>query len=98
MDIKERTNLVTISIDLEDPKSVSSAISFIKGESPHCEPSYTIYTDKIRLIKLLRAHADAVSSGDADSGLRSAKNFLERRMGSVSREKLSWDRTSDVSQ
>ena len=86
MNIKERSNTVVIEIDLDSGRSVDQAIEFIQKNTPSYAGAFDIKTDKIRLIKLLRAFGMAFDNGEVDAGLKSTKAFVESNMRIIKKE------------
>ena len=84
MQIDDRTNTVTLSINLDDWHSVSAALEYIRTKNTsHCPSSVIINTNKIKIIKIIRAYGMEVKEGTADAGLKSAKDFVEARMADL---------------
>tara|TARA_Y100001972_G_C7609053_1_gene305267 strand:- start:220 stop:495 length:276 start_codon:yes stop_codon:yes gene_type:complete len=87
MEIKSRNNVVTLEIDLSSAKSMQGAMEYIiKNKSSDVvdvENQWQVLTTKVRVIKALRAYGILVSSGELDTGLKSAKGFYERTIDQI---------------
>tara|TARA_R100000152_G_C6778343_1_gene208933 strand:- start:2606 stop:2911 length:306 start_codon:yes stop_codon:yes gene_type:complete len=64
MNIDERTNTITITVDLQNMASVRRAIELLRSEA-NFPPPKEIVTNKVRLIKLVRAFGDEVAMSSA---------------------------------
>ena len=81
MQVVERNNNVTLSVNLDNWESVGKALEYIRANSSaYCNASNVIQTNKVKVIKMVRAYGIQVKEGKADAGLKSAKEFVEGRM------------------
>ena len=87
MEIKSRDNVVTLEINLSSAKSMQEAMEYIiKNKSSDVvgvENQWQVLTTKVKVIKALRAYGILVSSGELDTGLKSAKGFYERTIDQI---------------
>ena len=89
MKILDRENTVTVEVDLNNYVSVMEAIGFIRKECRLPEPTGVVTTNKIKLIKLVRAYGREVASSatiiedgtiEHKEGLKAAKLFVEKEL------------------
>ena len=62
MEIESRSNTVTLTINLDNWDSVRQALDFIRAECKMNHPTGDILTNKIKLIKLVRAFGEQVAA------------------------------------
>ena len=90
MKVDKHVNLVTLTVDLNSPKSVREAVSYITKSAANGSAGYMILTTKVRVIKMVRAFGEKVAesacvwgAGEVThrtKGLKEAKSFVESGM------------------
>ena len=87
MEILERKNIVTLSVDLDNFASVKEAMNYLRKSQGFVPATGEIVTSKIKLIKVVRAFGEYVAGSaviDEDDnfrfkkGLKEAKFFVEK--------------------
>jgi len=87
MNIDNRENTVTITVNLESLQSVRDAINFLKEQaSLHVSNrvSSAFITNKVKIIKLMRKYGSDCEAGFIEAGLKSAKDAVESQMRDIS--------------
>jgi ribosomal protein L7/L12 len=85
MDVVERTNRITLEVDLNNWQSVRCAIKLLQEESRIglSDINSDFVTNKVRVIKILRSYGQAVHDGSVSAGLKSAKDCVEAKMDDI---------------
>ena len=93
MNVDERVNMATLTVDLNSPASVREALLYLVENATKGSADYLLLTSKVRVIKVVRAFGEKVAESvsvdglgeitHSERGLRSAKYFVDSNLNEL---------------